>query len=315
MELRKDYVLDRWVIISTERKNRPHEFKVETVKTEGVCYFCQGNEHLTPPEIGRVSGNNSWKFRWFANKFPAVKPEGYPVIQTHNEFFTFAAAYGNHEVIVDTSDHGLQLWDLSADDMGELFKVYNSRIAELSAKPNTEYVVVFKNHGQGAGTSLVHSHTQVVSLNFVPESVKRECKAYYSSVECPYCKIISTERQSYRRCFENDCFVAFTPYASRFPYEIWVFPKKHVQQMGEFRDKDYYELADIMKKILSKLKQLNAPYNFFIHYSPSKDNLHFHIEITPRLATWAGFEYSTDTIINPVSPEDAARFYRGEEVI
>lgn len=313
MELRKDYILDKWVIISTERKNRPREFKSDTAKNETVCFFCPGNEHLTPWEIGRVQEGNSWKFRWFLNKFPAVNPEGYPLIQTHNDFFTFAAAYGFHEVVVETPCHDKQLWDFSSEDLERLFKVYNFRINELSRLSDISYVVVFKNHGKEAGTSLVHSHSQVVGVNFMPEAVKAECAK--SKGDCPYCRIVDIEKGSHRRCFENDNFAAFTPYASRFPYEIWVFPKRHLKTLNDFNDKDYTDLADIMQKILSKLKEINAPYNYFFHYSPKGENLHFHVEILPRLATWAGFEFSTETIINAVPPEDAAKFYRGEEVV
>ncbi|MCK5283277.1 MAG: DUF4921 family protein, partial [Nanoarchaeota archaeon] len=162
------------------------------------------------------------------------------------------------------------------------------------------------------GTSLIHSHTQIASLNFIPKAIREECSAYKIKSECPYCRIIEIEKSSHRRCFENDNFVAFTPYASRFNYEIWVFSKRHLRTMQEFKDKDYDDLADIMKKVLAKLKEMNTSFNYYIHYSPPEDNLHFHIEITPRLATWAGFEFSTETVINSITPEDSARFYRGE---
>ncbi len=315
MELRKDYLLDRWVVLATDRKKRPQQFKKENKShEEGTCFFCPGNEHLTPPEIGRIPQGDSWKFRWFPNKFPAVKAEGNPSIQTHNDFFTFSDAYGHHEVIAETHDHDKQLWDLSKNDLKCLLKVYNSRIVELSNLPNVEYVTIFKNHGKEAGTSLIHSHTQIATLNILPKSIKDECAAYSSKEDCPYCRIIDIEKNSHRKCFENKGFLAFTPYASRFNFEIWVFPKKHLRTMDEFTKKDYDDLADIMKKILSRLKKINASYNYYIHYSPPDENLHLHIEILPRLATWAGFEFSTGITINSTSPEDAAKFYRGEEV-
>jgi UDPglucose--hexose-1-phosphate uridylyltransferase len=239
--------------------------------------------------------------------------EGYPVIQTHNDFFTFASGYGYHEVIAETPFHDKQLWDLPLTTIRELFKIYNSRITELSSRQNIKYVAVFKNHGRDAGTSIAHSHTQVVGINFIPGSVREKCEK--SKNECPYCRILNIEKNSYRRCFENESMVAFTPYASRFAYEIWVFPKRHLRNMNEFSEKDYSDMAEIMQKILGRLKQLNASFNYFIHYSPAGENLHFHIEVMPRMATWGGFEFSTETIINSIAPEDAARFYRGEEVI
>jgi UDPglucose--hexose-1-phosphate uridylyltransferase len=313
MELRKDYVLDRWVVIATERKKRPQQFKHKpSHDKEGVCFFCPGNEHMTPPEIGRVPLGDSWKYRWFPNKFPAVSAEGDPAIRTHNDFFTFASAYGHHEVIVETPDHKKQLWDLSKEEMSEVFRIYNTRIIELSKQPNIKYITIFKNHGREAGTSLIHSHTQLAAISWMPKAIQDESKACKKG--CPYCRIIQIEKDSNRRCFENNNFVAFAPYASRFGLEVWVFPKQHMRTMAEFSDEHYYELADIMQQILLKLKEIGASYNYYLHYSPKGEDLHFHIEVTPRVATWAGFEFSTETIINAVPPEDAARFYREEEV-
>ncbi|MBD3163905.1 galactose-1-phosphate uridylyltransferase [Candidatus Woesearchaeota archaeon] len=311
MELRKDYVLDRWVIIATDRMKRPKQFRKKSEKgKKELCFFCPGNEHLTPPEIGRISKGKSWKFRWFPNKFPAVKKEGNPEIQTHNGFFTFASAYGYHEIIAETPDHEEQLWDLPKERLTELLKIYNQRIEQLSKREAIRYVVVFKNHGKDAGTSLIHSHTQIAGINFLPEIIKKKCR--HSKNECPYCRIIDIEKNSYRACFENNNFVAFAPYASRFSFEIWVFSKSHKRRMDEFSEEEYADLADIMKKILNKLKKINVSYNYYLHYSPSNENLHFHVEVTPRLATWAGFEFSTEAIINSMPPEDAAKFYRGE---
>ncbi|MBW2989661.1 galactose-1-phosphate uridylyltransferase [Candidatus Woesearchaeota archaeon] len=313
MEQRKDYILNRWVFLATERKKRPREFKKKEIKEKvKTCFFCPGSENLTPPEIGRVEKKGKWKIRWFRNKFPAVKPEGNPVIRTDNDFFTFSSAYGCHEVIVECAEHDKQLWDLSRKHIEDILKVYKERITCLIKEKNIRYVIVFKNHGREAGTSLVHSHTQVVSLNKVPKLVEEEVNASERYETCPYCRIIGIEKKSDRRCFENDSFVAFTPYASRFNFEIWVFPKRHIRVIDELKEREFSDLAGILKRILAKLKKINASYNLFIHYSPDGKDLHFHIEITPRFAVWAGFEFSSDEIINSVSPEDAAKFYRGE---
>ena len=116
--------------------------------------------------------------------------------------------------------------------------------------------------------------------------------------------------KSKRKIFETKNVVAFAPFASRFNYEAWIFVKQHKKTMEELEENELEDIAAALKKILVKLKKINASYNFFIHYSPEKENLHFHIEVTPRIATWGGFELSTNAIINSVLPEDAARFYR-----
>jgi len=313
IELRKDYILDRWVIIASERKKRPREFKKNKAKKEGICYFCPGNEDLTPKETGRIEKNNKWIIRWFPNKFPAVSHEGNPEIKCANEYFTYADAFGIHEIIVETPDHNKQLADLTEEHIKEVLKVYANRVRELSKIDSTKYVLIFKNEGMEAGTSLIHSHTQLMTYNKIPKLVEDEVNASRTYRTCPYCEIINIEKNSYRRVFENNSFVSFTPYASRFNYEIWIFPKEHIKNITEMNEKKLLDLASMLKKILLKLKKINLPYNFFLHYAPEGKDLHFHIEICPRLATWAGFELATNATINSVSPEDAAKFYRGEK--
>lgn len=323
MELRKDYILNRYVLIANERSKRPNDFvnqandSKKSHKTsqnkESICFFCPGNEHTTPPEIGRIEEDGKWKIRWFPNKFSAVKPEGNPIIKTDNTYFTFSTPFGYQEVIAETNDHTKQLWDLEIDHIKSILNIYAERINELKNKEHISYVSVFKNHGKEAGTSLLHSHSQIIAYNKLPENIKEKLSAIDKFDHCPYCDIINVEKQSFRRCFENNNFIAFTPYASRFNFEIWVFPKLHLKSITEMQDEQLFDLATILKSILIKLKELNAPYNICLFYSPDESDLHFHIEICPRFSTWAGFEILTNDIINPISPEDAATFYRGEK--
>lgn len=316
MELRKDYILDRYVVLTPERKKRRKELSKQELKKEKKkknCFFCPGNEYLTPPETGRIEENGKWKLRWFDNKFPAVELKGNYNVKTDNTFFTFSDAFGKHEVVVETPDHKKQLWDLDKKNIKQILDVYTNRIIELSNIGGVKYVLIFKNHGVEAGTSLIHSHTQIAAINITPTLIMDEVNAAKKYDTCPYCSIIEIEKDSYRRCFENNTFVAFTPYASRFNYEIWVFPKRHVRNITELEENETNDLAEILKNVLVKLKKLNASYNFFLHYAPKGEDLHFHIEVTPRIAVWAGFEFSSDITINSVTPEDAAKFYRGEE--
>jgi len=314
MELRKDYILDRYVLISPVRGKRPHEFVVTTEEkiTPANCYFCPGNENMTPQEIMRIPDENrGWKIRVFPNKFAAAELAGNYNIRTDNKYYTFSAGYGKHEIIVETPDHYRQLSDLNENEIKEVLKVYANRITEISKIDGIKYVCVFKNHGRDAGTSIAHSHTQIVAVNLIPTLVQEELNAIKKYNSCPYCELIENERKSYRRCFENNNFVAFTPYASRFHYEIWIFPKKHIKSITLMDEDLLFDLSRIMKQVLVKLKEMNAPYNYVLHYH-NDDAFHFHIEILPRLATWAGFEYSTNMAINSVPPEEAAKFYRGE---
>ncbi len=308
--IRKDYILDRWVYYAVDRKNRPHDFRKPEAKVNSkICFFCPGNEHLTPKETGRVEYKGNWRMRWFPNKFPAVEPKGNLKLKS-NKFLTEGNAYGFHEVIVETDHHKSQLADLPISQITELLEVCRLRIKYLSKKNGIKYVDVFKNHGKDAGTSLVHSHTQVAALTQVPTLVMEESRASVKNKKCLYCEIVKQEAKSKRKIFETKNVVAFAPYASRFNYEAWIFPKRHRKTMEELEENEIKDFAAAMKNILVKLKKMNASYNFFMHYSPEKENLHFHIEITPRIANWGGFELGTNFTINSVLPEDAAKFYR-----
>ena len=317
MEIRKDYILDKYVVISETRSKRPNDFipRFQATNLDTACNFCPGNERLTTEEIGHIG--EPWSIRWFENMYPFLAPKGKFEISTDNNYFTYSDAFGHHEVIVETSDHQRQLSDLGDFEVKEVLKVYKNRIEELSKMPHINYVYIFKNTGMDAGTSVKHSHSQVAALNIVPTIIKQKLDAIKKYDHCPYCDIINIEKTSFRACFENTNFVAFTPYASRFNYEIWIFPKKHYLSITQLDDWELLDLAQILKRVLARLKELNVSFNLCIHNSPQHyinsdlKGLHFHVEVYPRIAMYGGFELGTD-IVNNVSPETAAKFYRGE---
>ncbi len=310
-ELRKDYILDKWVYYAPGRRARPKELSAAFSEKHKVDYFAPGNEKQTPTEIGRVpDSKGGWKMRWFENKFPALMPEGNSSIIKDNAFFTHSFSYGYHEIIVETPDGEKQLQDFSVKDTAKLLEVYSKRILDLESKENIKYVLVFKNFGMKAGASIVHSHSQVMATSIIPPLVAAKITASNKFVDCPYCKIIEAEKNSPRFCFENDFAIAICPYASFYNYECWIFSKKHLTC---FEDFDFEKTAELLHKILSKLKEVNASYCFAIHYSPKDANLHCHIAVTPQIATWGGFERGGGFVINTVTPEDAAKFYQGQE--
>jgi UDPglucose--hexose-1-phosphate uridylyltransferase len=319
-ELRKDYLLNKFVIIAKERSKRPNDFFKEknedhfsndiNEEKKNKDIFAKGNEHLTTSEIGRREDHNGWYIRYFENKYPATTNEGNYELATHNEFFTFSKAYGKHEVIVESPNKDDELADLSVEHLTELLKVYRERINELEKIKGIAYVNVFKNHLKEAGTSIKHTHSQILGLNIIPNDVKEKCEIMKKKGKHVYEKIIEIERFSHRKAFENDDAVAFTPYASRFPLEIWVMPKKYKRDLNELNDKELNSISEILKKTFTKLKKINSPYNFHIHYAPKEHDLHLQFIICPRLNIWGGFETSTDIVINPITPEDAAHFYR-----
>jgi UDPglucose--hexose-1-phosphate uridylyltransferase len=315
-ELRKDYLLDRWVIIAKDRAKRPTDFvRQKTEEKPSVCYFCPGNESMTPPEIDRIEEDGKWVIRCFPNKFPAVTKE---FGEIWDGMLSKMPAWGSHEVIAETPSHGESLGDLSVERMVAVLNMYISRIAELRKDARTKYVMIFKNQGKEAGASLDHSHTQIISLPIIPPLVKAEADAAAKYTKekhkCPYCDIILKEKGGERRIFEDEHTIAFAPFASRFPFEAWVMPKRHMRSLDELTVEEKQSFAATLKKVIGRLDaSLNRPpYNFWLHYSPDGCDLHLHLELATRLSNFAGMEYGSETVINVVPPESAAAHYRGE---
>ncbi|MFH1403528.1 MAG: galactose-1-phosphate uridylyltransferase [Candidatus Altiarchaeota archaeon] len=312
-ELRKDYFLDRWVIIASGRGKRPTDFAKPSDDEDGggLCFFCPGNEETTPPEISRVEEDGRWIIRVFPNKFPAVTMEDGPSTGR------LMPARGVHEIVVENPEHGKSVSDLTPERMSKVIDVYTERVDAMLAMDGMEYALVFKNHGSKAGASLSHTHTQIASLPFTPTLVAEETamsdKYRRDNGSCPICDIVREESGGERMVFEDEHVFAFTPYASRSPFEAWITTKKHVRLLGELTGDERLSIARALTGVLSRLRDglKNPPYNYYIHYSPSDGDLHLHIEVLPKLNIWAGFEMGSGIVINTMPPETAAGFYRG----
>ncbi len=314
-ELRKDYLLDKWAIIASGRKNRPQPVpEKHAEKRDETCPFCPGNEEETPPEILRYPVfSKNWRIRVVPNKFKAVDAEG-KAESLDLPFRSLKTAIGRHEVIIETPGHGEQFADFSISKIIEVVDVFAERVRALEEISGVKEVTLFKNQGKNAGASLSHSHSQIIALNSVSRNSAEEAGAFEAFFEergiCPYCKIVSLEMDSQRRVHENNSFACFTPFASRAGYQLSIFPKRHSRHFSEMSEGEKRDFASILKKALYSLKGLAPDYNlFFKNALPGKD-FHWHVSIMPRLMTRAGFEEATDTIINVFSPEDCAAYYR-----
>lgn len=313
MELRKDYILNRWTYINESRHKKPDNFIDQSVKKSlhpKDCPFCLGHEHMTPDEKGRVEKTRGkWLIRWLSNKYPALDMAVEDKIVSDEEFFYSQSSYGIQEVIIETPDQR-QMAEFSQEHLALILKVYNYRIEELSKIHQINYVLVFKNQGKEAGASILHSHAQVIGVKKIPAWIEQELRAYSKVDGCPYCYVLEKESQGERKIFENDDFLLFSPYAPRFNYEAWIFPKKHMKKMSELNHNQYFSLAEALKIILRGLEELDAPFCFYIQYGPGNNDFHWHLEILPQLNKKAGFELSGGDSIVTVSPESSAQFYK-----
>jgi UDPglucose--hexose-1-phosphate uridylyltransferase len=328
-ELRKDPVTGRWVIISTDRARRPGDFSREhaVIKGAAFCPFCPGNEEKTPPEImaygpakdGQPS-DGVWNLRVIPNKFPALGIEGELDRQAEG-MFDRMNGIGAHEVVIETPDHMETLATMPLKRAENLLWAFRERILDLKRDRRFKYILVFKNHGEAAGASLEHPHSQLIALPILPKQVLEElegAKRYFANKErCIFCDILRQENETrVRVAAENPDFVTLCPYAPRFPFETWILPKHHEAAFENAPTNTYANLARMLQEILNKAVRVldNPAYNLVLHSSPvqedTNDYYHWHIEIIPKLTKTAGFEWGTGFYINPTPPEEAARFLR-----
>ena len=334
-ELRKDIITERWVIVATERAKRPHDFQSAPPETEpSSCPFCPGNESQTPPELwvardGGGPNQPGWKVRVIPNKFPALRIEG-EMNREAEGIYNRMNGIGAHEVIIDTPEHNLTLENQPVENIALALTACKARMTDLERDARFRYVLAFKNFGREAGASLKHSHYQLIATPVTPLNVKTKltgAQDYYRRKErSVFHDILRQEQREGRRVvFENVGFLVFCPFASRFPFELCILPKRQAADYHSIEREELLQLADALKVTLGKLAQgLKQPqYNLIIQTAPSRagyrrgglwdtidQDFRWHIEILPRLTQTAGFEWGSGFYINPTPPEESAAYLR-----
>jgi UDPglucose--hexose-1-phosphate uridylyltransferase len=334
-EFRRDPLHDTWVVFAPERQRRPQDYQAATAAPASLDPFAEGNERLTPPEIYAARKEKTkpnepgWRVRVVPNRFPALRIEG-KLESTPEGLYDRVTGIGAHEVIIETPDAKTALEDLTISGVAEVFQSYRERMVDLDKDGRFQHIYVFKNNGPAAGASLVHAHSQLVALPLVPSFVEgkltRAREHYARKQRSLFSDILHTERASGARMIaENDGYVLFCPYASRFPFEVAIFPKRHHAHFTSCSPNELHDLAEVVRFALQRLNAvLEKPgYNLLLHTAPLKrpGNARFasaevdycwHVEIAPRFGSLAGFEIGLGAFINTVYPEEAARFLRGE---
>jgi UDPglucose--hexose-1-phosphate uridylyltransferase len=326
-ELRQSRFTKEWVIISTERAKRPEDLKVDRT-SEAVpefvttCPFCPGNEAKTPPESMRVpAGNRDWQVRVVPNKFPVLMREGTTEWRVERSRHS-VGGFGMHDVIIETPNHALTMALLPVAHVEIIIQTYKECFARLSADPRIAHVVIFKNHGAGAGTSLVHPHSQVVGTPIVSSMVRArmyEAMRHHDEYgECMVCAVLGDELQDRARVIaETQHFVALAPFASATPFSMSIIPRRHMASFGDISSTEVKDLSRVLHDMLARLYfGLNNPdFNYTIITAPAENAgvkyYHWYMSIVPRLTQVAGFELGSGILVNTVQPEAAAEFMRG----
>jgi UDPglucose--hexose-1-phosphate uridylyltransferase len=324
-ELRQDPTTYDWVIIAEERAKRPHEFKrakaaKKLPEYDPSCPFCKGNEHFTPETIA-VSGNGGdWKIRVVPNKYPALTPDG-DTTRTEFKLFRKTHGYGRHEVIIDTPLHNEFMPFMEDAHVEDLIKMYRDRYIALKKDPSIKIIIIFKNHGKEAGTSLEHPHSQIVASPIVPPYIRRKYEVatqYYDNTgRSLQFDIQQAELAEKKRVIATTKhFTVIHPFASHYPFETWLMPKEHKPSFGHINEDEIKDLARVLKDVLLKLYVSldNPDYNFIINTAPVDDEHKsyylWHFQIIPKLTQVAGFELGSGIFINTALPEETADFMR-----
>lgn len=323
--LRQDPTTKEWIILAPRRADRPtgrrRQGREQFPEQDPTCPFCPGNEHMTPPEITRVSVNGSWDQRVIPNLFPALEPNGSVERRGAAGLFGEMQGVGRHEVVVESPHHSERMDEMSTDRLGRVLGLWRERYLFLKGDRTIKGVTVFKNFGERAGTSLVHPHSQIVATPvFPPEALRRYAVAtrYYDDTgHCVYDDLLEAEIQAGERLIgQVDGFAAVAPFAARTPFETWVMPLEHQTSFGLLQDDRIPALAELLRSMLGALRRVagDPDFNVVVHSAPSgeewKPFFLWHVRILPRMATAAGFELGSGMYINTVAPENAARLLR-----
>jgi len=326
-ELRKDPITGRWVVVSTERQKRPNDFLLHRADVIGRdhCPFCPGHEGMTPPEVlayrnGGGPNTPGWDLRVVPNRFPALRVEG--TLDRQGEgLFDRMTGIGAHEVVIETTDHDKTFATMSEAEITRVLWAFRDRVHDLKNDFRFRYILLFKNHGAGAGATLEHSHSQLMALPIVPNFVREEldgARRHYEDKErCVFCDIIRQEVTAGTRVIhENAETVAIAPYASRVPFETWVLPRSHGSKYEDAPRHVIESLAGMLRSLAARLDRAleKPPYNLIIHSAPLSEDagafFHWHVELMPRVSRVAGFEWGSGFYINPTSPEEATEVLR-----
>ncbi|MCE5324086.1 galactose-1-phosphate uridylyltransferase [bacterium] len=320
-ELRWHPILQQWVITATHRQDRTF------LPPDDYCPLCPTKPGAFPTEIP----SEDYEIVTFENKFPSLRhPAPEPAVE-ETELYKVRPADGICEVVCYTSKHDSTLADADISDIRNLVEVWTDRYHDLGSRDFVDYVLIFENKGKDIGVTLYHPHGQIYALPFIPPKVQKELDSSLDhktrTGNCLFCDIIAEEYKDGRRIIaENDSFMAVIPFFARYPYEVYIFSKKHHQCMVTFDGRERCDLANILKVVLQKYDNLwgmSLPYMMIMHQAPTDgrdyNHYHFHIEFHPpnrtktKLKYIAGCETGAGSYINDTLAEEKAAELRAAE--
>lgn len=324
--VRRDPIRRITVIVAEERVRRPGGWSLPDEPLElSPCPFCPGNERLTPPEVlgFRPAGHKNdpnWSVRVVPNQLPALRVEG-TLEREAVGFYDHTSAVGAHEVIVESPAHVRTLDELGPAPITAVAEAWQERLVDLQRDFRLRYPAIFQNVGRAAGAQLLHAHSQLIALPFVPPEVLGELAAFRAHHDaherCLQCDLLRQEAAAVERVvFENSAFVVLAPYASRVPFELWIVPRRCEARFERMEPRERTAYGEAVFAALRKVNgALGKPALRLVLRTapfgpPAALPYHFRLELLPVLAPVGGFELGTGVVVNPIAPEAAAEILR-----
>ena len=327
-QLRQDLVSGDWIVVAPGRARRPHQLikkrPKRKVAPKSSCPFenPQKSGHKKPILI--YGNHQDWRLQIVENKYPALihRRNGEkcaPIIKEGP--YSVAQSIGHHELVI-TQNHWKNFSKLSTNEANQVLESFRDRYLMFLNDKCISYVSIFHNWGPTAGASIYHPHYQIVAIPIIPPDVQHSLAGslnfYKKYKKCVHCAMIKQELGNKRRViYQNEGAIAFCPFVSKEPFEVRIFPKKHLPYFENTLDYTLGYVVEALQYVLKKItKNLKDPdYNFFIHTAPMRDKerykcYHWHIEVLPKTNISAGFELGTGIEINPVDPNDAAKLLK-----
>lgn len=335
-EIRLDRLHEQYVLIAPERLHRPdyHRAELDAAQSHRPCPFCEGNETLTPPEIFALRQNDpdtpGWQTRVVPNLYKAVQVEEELASQRRG-MFEQVSGVGAHEVLIDSPHHAQGFAERTPEEVGRWLRTILRRCADLRNDTRLVHLSVFKNSGGNAGATQPHPHTQLIALPVVPFAERayfeKDFEYYHRHGRGQVEDIVESERKEAVRVIEEiGAFMAFCPFASSYPFEVMIMPRRPLLCLDSCRRDDIDDLARLLHTVFVRMKRQLGLFDYNLVFRLPPLNRHFDnaaffdelqhfsrftLRIMPRIYRHGGFELATATMINPVSPEEAAALLRG----
>jgi UDPglucose--hexose-1-phosphate uridylyltransferase len=282
-----------------------------------LLYVRKGNR-ISKQKDADGKRRSDWSVRCIPNLYPAVSLPGCETLGVAEELgstYVKRHAKGVHEIIVESPRHDDHPNRASQEQIQLWLQAAMERVQSLSRNESIGSISIFRNHGHEAGASLAHAHLQIIATQLIPtrlEDENRAMKKFHREFgDCLLCKVIVKESKSDRRILNTQNFTVFAPWASVFPFEFWVVPRRHSASILGLSQEEVVDLARAIRLSFAGLAKTvsDPPYNSIFHIGPTKARdgaFHWHIEVYPKLSVQAGFELGTGMYINTLRPEAAA---------